>query len=62
MLKFIDSTRFKASYYQVSLIILLKEFIKINVNMSIIIKTVKRVELKTKTLSAVLNRKTLKII
>ena len=43
------------------LIILLKEFIKSNVNMDMIIKHVKSVELNTKTVSAALNKQKLKM-
>ena len=48
--------------YQILLIIFLKEFIKLNVNMDEIIKNVKHVELNTKMASAFLNTKTLKMI
>ena len=47
--------------YQVLLIILLKEFIKVNVNMNTI-KNVKLVELSTKIGTAFLNIQTLKMI
>ena len=47
---------------QILLIILLKEFIKLNVNIDIIIKHVKRVELNTNIVSAALNTQTLKMI
>ena len=42
--------------------IFLKEFIKLNVNMDIMIKNVKRVELKTKIMNATLNTQMLKVI
>ena len=61
-LQFIDSARFMASALEILLIILLKEFIKLNVNTSMIIKNVKRAELKTKIASARLNSQTLKMI
>ena len=38
-----------AAHYQILLKILLREFIKLNVNMDMIIKNVKRGELNTKT-------------
>ena len=47
-------------YYQIFLIILLKEFIELNVNTSTMIKKCKIVKSNTKTLSAFLNTKTLK--
>ena len=48
--------------YQILLIILQKEFIKLNVKMNIITKNAKRVELNTKIVTAFLNTQTLKII
>ena len=42
------------AHYKILSIILLKEFRKLNVNMDMIIKNVKHVELNTKTVSAVL--------
>ena len=48
--------------YQILAIILQKVFIKLNVNMDIIIKNVKRVELNTKIVSGVLNKQTLDMI
>ena len=48
-------------YFQILLIILLKEFIKLNANTGTIIINAKRVELNTKIVSAVLNTQTLKI-
>ena len=49
------------AHYQILLIILLKEFIKLNVNMDMIIKSVNCVELNTKTVGAVLSMKTLNL-
>ena len=46
--KFIDHARFIASSLSYLLIILLKKFIKSNVNMDIVIKHVKLVDLNTK--------------
>ena len=43
------------AHYQTFLIILLKEFIKLNRNMDAMIKNVNRVRLKAKIVSAVLN-------
>ena len=40
----------------------MKEFIKLNVNMDIIIKNAKRVDLNTKIVNIVLNIQTLKMI
>ena len=60
-LQFIDSTRFMEDHYQILLITLLKEFIKLNANMDMIIENAKHVELNTKLLSAVLNRKSLRM-
>ena len=48
--------------YQILSIILLKEFIKSNVNMDTMIKNVKLVELNTKTGTTFLNTQTLKMI
>ena len=45
---------FWAAYYQILLIILLKEFVKLNINIKIM-KNVKQVELNTKTVIVVLN-------
>ena len=50
------------AHYQIMLIILLKKFIELNVNMDTIIKNVKLAELNTKTASAFLDTKTLMII
>ena len=47
--------------YKILLIILLKEFIKLNVKMDIIIKNTKQVELNTKIATAFLNTQALKI-
>ena len=41
--------------YQILLVLLLKEFIKLNVNMSMIMKNARRLELNTKNVSAVFN-------
>ena len=49
------------AHYRILLIILLKEFIKSNVNMDMIIKHVKSVELNKKTVSAALNKQKLKM-
>ena len=49
------------THYQILLIILLKKFIKLHVNMDMIIKNVTLVELNTKLKSAVLNTQTLKM-
>ena len=48
--------------YQILLIILLKEFIGLNVNMNMIIKNMKHTELNTKNMSAFLNTQTFKTI
>ena len=48
-------------YYQISLIILLKEFIKLNVNTATMIKNVTRAELNTKV-TDFLNEQTLNIV
>ena len=50
------------AYYQILLIILLKEFIKLNANMDMITKNVERVELNTKIESIASNTQTLKMI
>ena len=42
-LQFIDSVRFVIAHYQILLIILLKEFIKLNVNTDMMVKNVKPV-------------------
>ena len=49
------------SHYQILLIISLKQFIQLNVNINMIIKTAKRVESNTKIAIAFLNTQTLKI-
>ena len=49
-------------HYQILLIILLKEFIKLNVNTDTLIKNVKLAESNTKITKTVLNTKALKII
>ena len=50
------------AHYQILLIILLKEFKKLNAKMNTIIKHAKCVELSTKIVSVVLNTQTLKMI
>ena len=50
------------AHYQILLIILLKEFIKLNANMDMITKNVERVELNTKIESIASNTQTLKMI
>ena len=50
------------AHYQILLIILVNELVKLNVNMDIMIKNVKRVELNKKIGSAVLNTQMLKMI
>ena len=60
-LQFIDSARFMVNN-QIWLIILLKEFLVLNVNTDVIIKSVKLMELNIKIASAFLNTKTAKII
>ena len=52
----------RQAHNQVLLKILLKEFIKLNVNMYMIIKDVKRVELNTNILSTLSNTQALKMI
>ena len=49
-------------HYQILLIILLKEFIKLNVNTDTLIKNVKLAESNTKITKTVLNTKALKMI
>ena len=49
-------------HYQIFPIISLKEFIKFNVNVGMIIKNVKHVELHKKIVSAALNIQTFKMI
>ena len=49
-------------YYQILLVILLKEFIKSNVNMSTMTKTVKRADLNTSIATAFSNIQTLNMI
>ena len=63
-LKFIDSVKLllMASSLSNLVIMLLMEFIKLNVNANIIIRNVKRVELRTKVASAALNTKKFKLI
>ena len=50
------------AHNQIVLIILLKEFMKLNVKTNKIIKNANRVELNTKIATACFNRKNLKII
>ena len=50
------------AHYQILLILFLKEFIKLNVNMDTTIKNVKLVELRTKYATVSLNTQTLKMI
>ena len=50
------------AHNQIVLIILLKEFMKLNVKTNKIIKNANRVELNTKIATAFFNRKNLKII
>ena len=52
----------RQAHYQILLIILLNELVKLNVNMDIMIKNVKRVELNKKIGSAVSNTQMLKMI
>ena len=50
------------THYQILLIILLKEFIKLNLDQDTIIKNVKRAKLNTKVATAFLNTQSLKMI
>ena len=50
------------AHYQILLIILVNELVKLNVNMDIMIKNVKRVELNKKIGSAVSNTQMVKMI
>ena len=50
------------AHYQISSIILLKKFIKFNVNTDVMIKNTKLTELNTKIVTAILNIQTLKMI
>ena len=52
----------RQAHYQILSIISLKESIKLNVNTVMKIKNAQRLQLNTKIVSAVLNRKTLKMI
>ena len=54
-LQFIDILRFIASVLSIFFILLWKEFIKLNVNMGIILKNMKNVESNTKIVSAIVN-------
>ena len=49
-------------HYQILFIISLREFIKLKVNIDLIIKNVKRVELNVKIVTAVSNGKVLKMV
>ena len=49
-------------HYQIMFIILLKEIIKLNANMGMVIKNVKRVVLNTKYPGVIFNTQTLKMI
>ena len=60
-LKFLHSARFKTSPWSV-LIILLKEFIKLNANANMMIKNLKLAGLNSKIETPYLNTQTLKII
>ena len=50
------------AHYQILSIILLKKFIKFNVNTDVMIKNTKLTELNTKIVTAILNIQTLKMI
>ena len=50
------------AHYQILSIILLKKFIKFNVNTDVMIKNIKLTELNTKIVTAILNVQTLKMI
>ena len=50
------------AHYQILSIILLKKFIKFNVNTDVMIKNIKLTELNTKIVTAILNIQTLKMI
>lgn len=50
------------AYCQVLSLIWLKNFMKLNVNVDILIKNAKHMKLNAKTVSAALNTKTLKMI
>ena len=61
--KFVDSAKFMAqAHSQILSIIFLKEFIKLNVNTSTMIKNVKLVELHSKYATVFFNTQTLEII
>ena len=51
-----------SNYYQILPIIFLKEFIKVNVNLDMMIKNVAQVKLKISITTAVLNKQILKMI
>ena len=57
-LKFIDSAIFMASSLSGPVIITLKEFVKLNLKMNMILKNAKRVELNSKISTASLNTQT----
>ena len=52
----------RQAHFQTLSIIRLMEFIKLNVNLDITMKNVKRIELNTKIVSAILNIKAIKMI
>ena len=52
----------RQAHFQTLSIISLMEFIKLNVNLDITMKNVKRMELNTKIVSAILNIKAIKMI
>ena len=54
-LQFINILRFIASVLSIFFILLWKEFIKLNVNIGIILKNMKNVESNTKIVSAIVN-------
>ena len=59
---FLTTQDLREAHYQILLRILLKEFLKSNVNTDTMRTNVKLVELNTKITSAFLNAKTLKVI
>ena len=58
--QFLHYIRFVKAHYQMLLIMLLMEFIKLHANMDLIIKNVKHMELNTKI--AAVNNQTMKMI
>ena len=62
ILQFIDSTRFVSSSYQILSIIFLKEFIELNVNMGMMRKNAKLVELDITIATVTFNIQILKMI